>query len=183
MGCTVQNFGKLVFSFFLVVGAILIAGCGSGPDVAGMVAENNKTNMQKIANVMMLYQNRVGRAANSEDELVGFVTSHDKIDKNLNFMKIDKDSFGDYFVSERDQQPYFVRYGIVVPDRTPAQAFVFETVGVDGVRKVAWSDSSVTDVSDEKEYKKLKDGKVKRMKPKEEGAAAAKAAADAAEGK
>jgi len=170
-------------SFVGLCSLLLLCGCDSGPDVSGIVAENNKAGIQKLANILMLYQARNGKAAANEDELCDFVANNDTIANNLKFMDINKSKFKDYLVSERDGQPFFVRYGIVVPDRTPPQALVFETIGFEGTRQVGWSDSTVQDVTDDNEYAKLKKGerKKRRVKLVDASAAASKAAAEAAE--
>lgn len=176
-----QSICKL--SFVCLCSLLMFSGCDTGPDVASIVGENNKTNIQKVANAMTLYQKRLGKAVPNEEELCDFIETNSTIERNLDFMKIDRASFKDYLISERDNQPFFIRYGVFVPDRTPAQAFVFETVGLEGARQIGWSDSTVQDVTEEKEYAKLKSGKVKKSSRKtvDPSLEASKAAAKAAE--
>lgn len=136
------------------------SGCGSS-DVADLVAENNKTHIQKVANAYSLYEKRLGKAVTSKEELIEFVQSGQNIAKNLEFMNIDPSAFPDYFVSERDDEEFFIRWGISVPDRTAAQPLVFEKTGVDGLRQVCFSNSVIEEV-DANQYDKWKSRGVKK---------------------
>lgn len=167
------------FNFVCLFCLVLIAGCNKGPDIGGMVAEKNASNIQKVCNALRLYQVRLGKPAPSEEQLCDFIASNGTIEKNLSKMNIDRTTFKDHLVCERDSEPFFVRYGVVVKERGAAQPLVFESVGVDGVRKIGWSDATVTDVSDEKEYDKLKNGKFKKEKIVDIAAEAAKQPAEA----
>ena len=172
-----HKFFKLsVVCFFTLV---LFAGCGSGPDVANLVSKKNGSNIQKVSSALRLYQIRLGKPAPSEDELCDFIANNTSIENNLELMKIDRDTFKDNLRCERDSEPFFVRYGVVVKERGPIHPLVFESVGVDGVRKVGWSNSTVTEVTDDKQYADLKRGKFKREKMVDLAAQASKEAAEA----
>ena len=177
MGNKMHTFIK--FNFVCLFSLVLVAGCGSGPDVNSLVAAKNGSNIQKVSNALRLYQVRLGKPAPSEEQLCDFIANNATIDKNLSKMKIDRAAFKDHLVCERDSEPFFVRYGVVVKERGAAQPLVFESAGVDGVRKVGWSDASVTDVSDEKQYDKLKSGKFKKEKFVDLASEAAKQRAEA----
>lgn len=151
-------------NFVCLFFVVLIGGCGSGSNFDGKVAEKNKSNIQKVCNALRLYQVRMGKPAPSEDELCEFIANNATIEKNLTKMKIDRSAFRDHLICERDSEPFFVRYGVEVKERGAVHPLVFESIGVDGVRQIGWSDSNVTEISDEKEYKKLKSGKYKEEK-------------------
>ncbi len=155
-----------------------VAGCGSGPNMEA-VADANKSNLQKVANSLYLYQSKVGKPAKNEEELCDFIANNDKIEKNLGNMKIDRSLFKEYLIGARDGEPLHVRYGVSIPygGRIP---LVLETVGVDGSRQVCWSDTKITEVTSDKEYANLKAGKVRQ---KDVMADATKAAVEAAETK
>jgi len=165
------------------VGLLALNGCDSGPDVAGMVGEANKTNVQKVANSLFLHQTIAGRPPKSEEELCDFIANADeRVDKSLSMMQIDKATFKDHLISERDGEPFFVRYGVAIPYGVGIP-LVLETVGVEGSRQVCWSDTKVTEVTDDKEYERLKKGKIKRTAPLKNASDAASAAAKSDESK
>ena len=151
---------KLSSVFVCLLGVAVLSGCESGPDIGKSVAKANKTNMQKVANSLYLHQSIKGKVPKNEEQLCDFIANDASIDERLSLMQIDRSSFREYLISERDGEPYHVRYGVGIPygGRIP---LVLETVGVDGSRQVCWSDTKITEVSDEKEYKRLKTGKVK----------------------
>jgi len=166
-------------SFALLASLVWVAGCGSGVDVAKHVEAKNKSNLQKVANSLFLFQARTGKACKSEEELCNFIATNSRIEENLELMKIDKSSFPDYLIGQRDGEPFYVRYGATIPSSGPGVPLVFESVGVDGGRQVGWSDARVTELSDKKEYEKLKSGK-KKVKFVDVAAEGARAAAQAA---
>ena len=140
----------------------VLFGCGKG-HVASVVGEANKTKIQRVKNCYMLYQGRMLKAAQNKEELVDFIKTNSKIEKNLNLMGVDRSTFEESFVSDRDGAEYFIRYGTFVRDRAPEEPLVFETVGVDGKKQVAWSSEKVEEYEG-KEYDKLKAGKFRREK-------------------
>lgn len=152
------------FSFVCFFGVVFIAGCDSDAKIDGRVGEINKSNIQKVRNSLRLYQIRLGKAAPSEEELCDFIANNGSIEKNVARMNIDRANFKDHLISERDSEPFFVRYGIICRDKGVAHPLVFESVGVEGVRQVCWSNGDVVELSDEKEYEKLKNGKYKKEK-------------------
>lgn len=140
----------------------VLFGCGKG-HVASVVGDANKTKLQRVKNCYLLYQGRMLKAAENKEELVDFIKTNSKIDKNLNLMGVDRNTFEENFVSDRDGAEYFIRYGTFVRDRAPEEPLVFETVGVEGKKQVIWSSGRV-DEYEGKEYDKLKSGKFRREK-------------------
>ena len=97
------------------VGLVAFNGCDTGPDIGGEVAKANKSNVQKIANSLYLHQSVVGKTPKSEEELCDFIANADaRVDKSLKLMQIDKANFKDHLISERDGEPFFVRYGCLL---------------------------------------------------------------------
>lgn len=141
-----------------------LAGCGKG-HVASVVGEANKTQIQRVKNCYMLYQGRMLKAAENKEQLVDFIKTNSKIDKNLKLMNVDRGTFEESLTSERDGAEYFIRYGTFIQDRAPEEPLVFETVGVEGKKQVAWSSGKVEEYEG-KEYDKLKAGKFRREKYK-----------------
>jgi hypothetical protein len=146
------------FLFFVFV---LAAGCGDS-DISKRIAENNKSHIQKLTNAYELYQARKGAAVKSRQELIDFIATNSTIEKNLGFMNISREDFEDYFVSQRDGEEFFVRWGIRIEPMRAAQPIVFETKGVDGVRQVCFAGATIKEPS-EKEYEDWKKRGVKNV--------------------
>ena len=151
--------------FLLQLASLLcLSGCGAGPDPAAeIVAKRNRTNIQKVANAYILFSAlKHNRGPRSKDELVEFVKNKPSIDRNLGLMGIERDDFEKCFVSESDLTEVDVRWGLRINPDGAAVPLVFETKGVDGVRRVALSGGRVLEVDDDKKYKNLMAGKIKQ---------------------
>lgn len=142
----------------LVVG---VTGCGGGVDVAGRVGDKNKTNIQKLLNLITLHQKRTNKAADSPEMLREWLDIADNIAQNLELMDIDKDKLDDFLVSERDGEPFDVRWGTYQAMGAASEPYIFEKIGVEGLRQVIWTGGKITEV-DEDEYDKLRKGKFER---------------------
>lgn len=151
---------RLIITLFALTP--MLFGCGKG-HVASVVGDANKTKIQRVKNCYMLYQGRMLKAAENKEELVEFIKTDGRIEKNLNLMGVDRNTFEESFVSDRDGAEYFIRYGTFVRDRAPEEPLVFETVGVEGKKQVIWSSGRVEEYEG-KEYDKLKAGKFRREK-------------------
>jgi hypothetical protein len=155
------NFYGIVSCF--VFSAILIStvGCGGG-QLATDVNENNKTNIQKLLNLITLHQKRTNKAAESADMLREWLATSNNIDQNLELMGIDKEKLDEYLVSDRDGEPFDVRWGTFMARGGASEPYVFEKVGIEGIRQVMWtSGGGITEV-DEEEYDKLRKGQFER---------------------
>ena len=129
--------------------------------MAEIAAERNKTNIQKVANAYILFSALDQyRGPESKDELVGFVKNHSSIDRNLKLMGIDRDGFKDRFISEVDHQEFTIRWGLKINPNGEVIPLVFEKSGVNGVRRVALSDSRILEVDNDKKYKDLMAGRI-----------------------
>lgn len=150
--------------FVLVLLHLSFAGCGK-PDVAkNITAEKNKTNIQKLANSVVLYSAlKQNRGPQSAEQLVDFVENNPNIERNLNWMGIERGKFSDYFTSSVDQQEFRVRWGLAINPEEPAVPLVFEQSGNnDGVRRVALSDGRVLEVENDTKYKELLAGRISK---------------------
>ena len=153
--------GKVVFLIALAL--VLQSGCGGGDaDVSGITSKANETHLQKVANAYKLYQLRNNKAVEDADQLKNFIATATDIDKNLEFMNIDRDSFPDYFVSERDGEEFLIRWKVWINDRAAPQPLVFEKTGVDGKRQVFWVPSQEVEECDKTRYDNLLKGKFER---------------------
>lgn len=139
-------------------------GCGSS-DHSEFVRASNDSNIKKAASLYQLYASRSGYVGpKSKEELLSFLTTNDKIAKNLDLMGIDRDNIESYFVSENDDEEFHFRWGVFVnPDLERAsQPVVFENKGKDGVRLVMLSNRRILEVTSKEKYELLLRGKVSR---------------------
>src|SRR5215213_10584823 len=110
-------------------------GC-SRHDPASRIGEMNDMKIKQLANLYMAHQTRNG--SNGPKDEVGF---REFIQKKmpahrLEMMRVDPAKIDDLFVSDRDGQPFVIKYGQSggVMSKTPV---VFEKEGKDGTLQVA----------------------------------------------
>jgi hypothetical protein len=134
--------------------ATVFAGCSSSDNTANRLAELDKTNIQKVANLYnaFIYQHG-GFGPKVAAELKEFVIKGGIAENNLRLMLIDPKNLDSIFISERDGQPFKIR-PMVQGNPLKVSAVVFEEKGVDGRRQVGFTDSTVQEVDDAK-YKEL----------------------------
>lgn len=142
---------------FLICG---LNGCSDNVDFDALVGEQNKTNIDKVANAynMMASRNNF-TGPKSEDDFKQWLREEPSIEKNLKFMNIDRAELDQYFVG-RDDFPFEIRYGLKGLINGAAAPCVFEQTGVDGVRQVAYSDGRIEKVESDRHYRQLMNEKV-----------------------
>ena len=130
----------------------VFVGCGDSR-ISNMVTDANRTNVEKLRTCYLLYgaRNRY-EGPKSEQELKDFLATNDTIDKNLKLLEISRSDVDDLFVSLRDDLPLLVHWGEKLMPGSKS-AVVSEAVGVEGKRRVAFSDGSSREV-DEAEFEK-----------------------------
>jgi hypothetical protein len=132
-----------------------LAGCSSDK-TAAQIGAMNDTNMKKVTNLYTAFMSRNGwKGPKDEGELKGFIRSYDP-DK-LKAMRVDTGAVDGYFVSERDNKPFKIRYS-QSGGPTAAVAVTFEEDGSAGRRQVGFTNGTVEEV-DEARYKELWAGK------------------------
>lgn len=138
-------------------------GCRGTDPAAEVMAQRNASNIQKVASAYVLYlELNSGKPPKSEEQLKEYIATYEKLKPNLEMMGIDPATFEDCFVSKLDDEKFMVRWGVKFDPERAAVPLVFEKTGVDGVRRVALSDSRILEVSDEAEYKRLLSGKISK---------------------
>lgn len=116
-------------------------GCG-GDSIEARVAALNATNIQKLYNCYSLFLHNNGyRAPKDETELKDFLLQP-RYAKNLDRMQIDPANLDAIFVSDRDGEPFRVRYGV---NGLGNKAVIFEATGVEGRRLVAMQEPQEMD--------------------------------------
>lgn len=164
-----KNSATFQIGFVLATMGIAI-GCGSS-DHSEFVRASNDSNIKKAASLYQLYASRFGYVGpKSKEELLSFLTTNEKIARNLELMGIDRENLDSYFVSENDGEEFRIRWGVFVnPDLERAnQPVVFESKGKDGVRLVMLSNRNILEVTSNEKYESLLSGKVSREDAKTE---------------
>jgi hypothetical protein len=140
----------------VVAATLLAALSGCTNHVASDVAAMNSSNIQRVGNLYAAFQNyHEGRGPKDEAEFKGFVKSFDS--RKLAMMGVDPNNVDSLFTSERDGQPFKLRYK-VNGGRGSVDAVVFEQTGEAGKRQVAFTGGTVED-EDNAAYQQLLAGK------------------------
>lgn len=147
-----HTFRLLILSFSAAFCMLGLSGCRDTTIEDG-VAALNKTRIQQLYNCYSLYGHyNQYRGPKDEASFKEFLLQP-KYEKNLKMMQINRDSLDEVFVSERDGEPFKVRYGV---NGLGNKAVIFEATGVDGKRMVA--NASPIEVGDD-EYEAYWSGK------------------------
>jgi hypothetical protein len=142
---------------FLVLGGCLLsgllAGCSSHTDPDSAIASVNETNIQRLANLYFTYQSQhEWRGPADEAEFKSFLRGYNP--HKLTRIGIDPNSLDKLFISERDGQPFKIRYGVLGSAMGSSAPVVFESAGAGKGRLVGFLDMQQREV-DESEYKSL----------------------------
>ena len=146
----------------LMVGAAAFTACGpSRPDATSMIAAVNNANGKRLSNLYAIYQSRHdGDGPKDRKAFESFIRTTLR-PSELVGTGVDQESLDPLFVSERDKQTFFVRYGVSSSDPSSPGvnlAVIFESEGVNGVVQVFMTGPKVehvpvADVSDWKSGK------------------------------
>jgi hypothetical protein len=121
-----------------------LTGCAPDQTAARQVAAANTSNVQRLANLYAAFQSsRGGRGPRDEAEFKGFLKAFDR-DK-LARMGIDTNQPEAALISERDGQPFRIRYRVDGGGGS-VDAVVFEQEGKDGKKQVGFTGGKVEEV-------------------------------------
>jgi len=147
----------------LAAAALAAALPGCGNNTTRQVAAMNKSNAQRIANIYSAFQQyKSGRGPKNEAEFKAFIKDFNK--DNLSAMGIHPDKLDELFVSERDGQPFKIRFNVGGGNGAVA-AVVFEQEGKDGQKEVAFTGNSKVEAVDSAAYAQLWAGKGESAPP------------------
>lgn len=152
----------------LMVAIVSVCGCGDSRNDE-FVKKANDTNIKKVASAYQLFASRFAYTGpKSKEELLNFIQTNEKIEKNLERIGLERDKINEVFISENDGEEFEIRWGVFMnPDMERAkEPFVFEKVGKDGVRMVMISNRKILVVSDDAKYQKLLKGKISQQDAK-----------------
>ena len=142
----------LVLSLIMGCCSLGVMGCG-GDNSASMLAELNSNNAKRLANLYSMYQiSHNFEGPDDEAELKEYIQSLGPSRLKKGGMDINK--IDELFVSERDGQPFKIRWGLDTRVRGPSQPVVFEAEGAEGKRRVGFTNSAMQEV-DSAEYDRL----------------------------
>ena len=123
-------------------------GCSSSPDADKIFARNFDTRLRKLALLYSTFQVRNNWAGPAdENEFRTYINGI--TDRRLERLEISKSEIDDLFVSERDGQPYRVRWKIAGGNGIPPRPILFETDGFDGKYMVGFTNGSSQEFSKE----------------------------------
>lgn len=142
-------------TFSLILG--LLAGCSGSADPVNALAKANESNIQRLANLYLAYQSD-NNWAGPPDEVAfkEFIKAYSP--KKLERIGIDPAQVDQLFVSERDGQPFKIRYKVVGNMMGSTEPVVFEAEGAGGQRMVGFLNMTQREV-DAAEYDSLWAGK------------------------
>jgi hypothetical protein len=153
------TFGKVFAQqrrlLWLLIGLLLpgFTGCGSGNTPQAALRDANRTNMQKLANLYSMYQvQHQFKGPPSEEVFREFIGQLDEGTQSK--MGVDSRGLDKLFISERDREPFLIRYGVPSGPRGSKEPVVFELTGKRGQRMVGFLNMVQREV-DPEEYQQL----------------------------
>jgi len=154
----VAHFSSKSVGQFCLCCALLasLVGCG-GADNDTKLAEVNSTNIQRLANLYFTFQlTNDFRGPADEAAFKDFIRGFDS--QKLARVGVDPNAIDALFTSERDGEPFKVRYGVKGSAMGSSEPVIFEALGVDGTRQVGFLNMTQREV-DQAEYDLLWAGK------------------------
>jgi hypothetical protein len=131
----------------------LVAGCSSQIDPDSAIASVNRTNIERLANLYSAYQSQHDwHGPTDEADFKAFVRRCDA--HLLTRIGIDPNVIDKLFVSERDGQPFKIRYGVPGSAMGSSAPVIFESAGSGGKRLVGFLNMQQRQV-DDAEYNTL----------------------------
>ncbi len=131
----------------------LLTGCSSRTDPDSAIARVNGTNTQRLANLYFTFQSQhewLGPA--DEAEFKSFLHKYNP--HKLGRIGVDPNALDKLFISERDEQPFKIHYGILGSAMGSSAPVIFESAGDGKRRMVGFLDMQQREV-DESEYDAL----------------------------
>ncbi len=132
---------------------VLISGCTETFNPADEVARVNSNNLQRLANLYSAYQaDHDWRGPANEKEFKAFISGVNPA--TLNRIGVEPSQLDKLFVSDRDGQPFKIRFSVPGSAMGSVEPVIFEAVGVDGKKMVGFLSMEQREV-DSAEYDSL----------------------------
>ena len=142
--------------FDVLSGCILagvLIGCSSRTDPDSAIARVNGTNTERLANLYFTFQSEhEWRGPADEAEFKSFVRKYDP--RKLSRVGVDPNAVDKLFISERDGQPFKIRYGVLGSAMGSSAPVIFESAGDGKSRLVGFLNMQQREV-DDSEYNAL----------------------------
>ncbi len=125
---------KIATVICLLLIVAVTSGCGpKGPSIA----EQNNTNILRARAAYGVFLVGHGmQGPKSKEELMEYLKTSETARVKLAKMDVSPESMDEIFISDRDGEPFKIRYGV---KGMADHAVIFESVGVDGKRYVAYN--------------------------------------------
>lgn len=131
----------------------MLLGCTGRTDPDSAIASVNETNLQRLANLYFTFQSKHDwRGPANEDEFKSFLRGYNP--EKLTRIGIDPNAIDKLFISERDGEPFRIRYRVVGSAMGSSEPVIFESKGDGRNRLVGFLDMRQREV-DETEYDAL----------------------------
>lgn len=152
-----RNLTLPVLCACLILTTLFNSGCGSSGAGDAAIRNANQTNIQRLTNLYARFQlTHGGKGPASEAEFRKFIEGLDA--QTLGNIGVELANLDKLFQSERDSEPFLIRYAIAGNTRGSNDAIVFETEGKEGKRQVGFTSLAIREV-DGTEFDSLKTGK------------------------
>lgn len=142
-------------SLAATLGALAVAacvGCGQA-DPASRIQEINSSNLLRLTNIYLAFQlEHQSQGPKDEQDLKAFVASVPR--NKLERIGVDPSDIDGVFLSERDGQPFRVRYGVRGSTMGSKEPVVFEAEGKSDKRLVGFLNMTSREVEAD-EYERL----------------------------
>jgi hypothetical protein len=143
---------------FSLLAGVFLTGCGKSTDPDSAIAAANQQNIQRLANLYFAYQMKhEWHGPPDEPAFKQFLRAYSPA--KLTRIGIDPHAIDELFVSERDGQPFKIRYGVRGSAMGSSEPVIFEADGVDGRRNVGFLNMVQREV-DDAEYNDLWAGRL-----------------------
>lgn len=152
----------------LLTACLVLAAAGCGRDVStdDLVAQANSTNIERLASLYTGYQSEHEWAGPPDEAAFkAYIRAFDP--QKLKRIGVDPAAADSLFTSERDGQPYKIRYAVKGSAMGSTEPVIFESTGVDGRRQVGFLDMTEREV-DDAEYQSLWAKKAQPAEPRRE---------------
>jgi hypothetical protein len=143
---------------FCILSIGFLFGCSRGTDPESAIAAVNRQNIQRLANLYFAYQMKhEWQGPPDEQAFKEFLRGYNA--NKLARIGIDPNAIDDLFISERDGQPFKIRYGITGSAMGSSEPVIFEVEGGGGRRMVGFLNMVQREVT-EAEYNDLWAGRM-----------------------
>lgn len=134
------------FPVLLLLPALMLwGGCKRTSSVDNALAALNDSNIKRLSSIYAQFQVvRNWTGPKSAEELKQFVTEQGR--ERMQRVGVNLDRLDELLVSERDKQPFAIRWGLVSQARGPSVPVIFESGGVEGKFQVAFTGGEVIEV-------------------------------------